>query len=480
MSFPLDCMLNCSNHGVCSSSDNTCECSEGYTGTGCQVSMCPADCNSDLGNGVCRHSPPSSPLQHFCLCEPGYYGDRCSLASENNSLLSRDDGSNDILSRQDPYVDYDGDKWHWLWEGHPFDELFTPRTSHGTVFISSLNKVYIFGGYDLNNILGDLLVYDFDNGAWLKVGDPDSKKLVKERNASRKLAHLMRFSSSFDPLTKRSDRLTGDSSRRFPLEQYPHTFPVKVTSSGNSRVGPHDTAEFTPASGVDSLPVGSLILGTTLQPQNFTFTVNTKNTVSVTLKQATDAEDDSHHRKKVFGSALGDQSISRRTVKPASTNPVALADTDAVLQETSSNDHQITDFSLAGSLKVKRDIDEDVNPAGQSNKVNFAPADGEVVMLVSNKENNDRPRAPLEDGSASRSRSPFITSAENQELGAVPQDFEPVIINKLISQFNKNEHEELLVSQLKMKEKVKRRLKSRPRRMVPPGSDLHRAAQTKT
>lgn len=57
-------------------------------------------------------------------------------------------------------------RWHTLYQGG-----IHPRTAHSAVYISEADSLYIFGGYDLNNILGDLVVFRFNTSMWYDRND---------------------------------------------------------------------------------------------------------------------------------------------------------------------------------------------------------------------------------------------------------------------------------------------------------------------
>lgn len=42
----------------------------------------------------------------------------------------------------------------------------TPRAAHTAVYISETDAIYVFGGYNLNFILGDLEIYRFSTSQW--------------------------------------------------------------------------------------------------------------------------------------------------------------------------------------------------------------------------------------------------------------------------------------------------------------------------
>jgi hypothetical protein len=55
------------------------------------------------------------------------------------------------------------DRWHWL--SHS-DGGLTPRAAHTAVYHKETDSLFVFGGYNLNNVLGNLEVYRFDTSRW--------------------------------------------------------------------------------------------------------------------------------------------------------------------------------------------------------------------------------------------------------------------------------------------------------------------------
>lgn len=54
-------------------------------------------------------------------------------------------------------------RWHWL--SHSEDGL-KPRAAHSAIYDTQTDSLYVFGGYDLNYVLGDLQVYRFNTSQW--------------------------------------------------------------------------------------------------------------------------------------------------------------------------------------------------------------------------------------------------------------------------------------------------------------------------
>ncbi|XP_066597515.1 multiple epidermal growth factor-like domains protein 8 isoform X2 [Prorops nasuta] len=123
-----DCPNNCTNHGKCI--NNTCFCENDWGGRDCSKALCPNNCNN---GGICGAKR--------CQCHRGFSGQSCSLNSTHP----------------------EGNKWHWL--SHSEGGL-TPRAAHIAVYVKSTDSLYVFGGYDLNYILGDLEIYRFNTSQW--------------------------------------------------------------------------------------------------------------------------------------------------------------------------------------------------------------------------------------------------------------------------------------------------------------------------
>lgn len=52
-------------------------------------------------------------------------------------------------------------RWHWL-----SGRGIKARAAHSGVYIKETDSLYVFGGYDLNQILGDLAIYKFNTSQW--------------------------------------------------------------------------------------------------------------------------------------------------------------------------------------------------------------------------------------------------------------------------------------------------------------------------
>lgn len=72
---------------------------------------------------------------YFCFYQ-GYSGKACSLHIDNNV----------------------GNEWHYLASAY---SGLTPRAAHSAIYIRETDSLYVYGGFDLNNVLGALQVKEF-------------------------------------------------------------------------------------------------------------------------------------------------------------------------------------------------------------------------------------------------------------------------------------------------------------------------------
>ncbi|XP_075992325.1 multiple EGF like domains 8 [Anticarsia gemmatalis] len=123
-----NCPNNCTGRGLCVS--NKCFCVGNWGGQDCSVELCPNACS---GNGHCKGDR--------CVCKKGYSGESCSLKK----------------------TDREGNSWHWL--SHT-ESGMSKRAAHTAVYVNHTDSLYVFGGYDLNKVLGLLEVYRFSTSQW--------------------------------------------------------------------------------------------------------------------------------------------------------------------------------------------------------------------------------------------------------------------------------------------------------------------------
>ncbi|XP_055375614.1 multiple epidermal growth factor-like domains protein 8 isoform X2 [Condylostylus longicornis] len=125
-----NCLNNCNNNGKCIG--HHCVCHGEWLGPDCENQACPDRCGEDFGRGKCVHG--------ICQCNEHFSGRYCDL-------------------KKYPL----GNNWHWLASEN---EGFTKRASHTAIYLEERDALYVFGGYDLNNVLSSLEIYNFSKSRW--------------------------------------------------------------------------------------------------------------------------------------------------------------------------------------------------------------------------------------------------------------------------------------------------------------------------
>lgn len=142
-----DCPNNCSGNGICF--HHRCVCNENWGGKDCSQKLCPENCGRSHNRGYC--------YQGKCICNEAYSGYSCSLTNKDN----------------------EGNKWHWL--SHTGGGM-TPRAAHTAVYVEETDQLYVYGGYDLNRVLGNLEVYHFQNSSWTTINGESLTDDIIETN----------------------------------------------------------------------------------------------------------------------------------------------------------------------------------------------------------------------------------------------------------------------------------------------------------
>ncbi|EDS32341.1 laminin subunit gamma-3 [Culex quinquefasciatus] len=126
-----NCPNNCTDHGKCV--DHTCVCNANWIGDDCSQDACPDGCGQSEGRGSCVGAQ--------CVCSSNYSGQSCSLHKTH------------------PVPN----EWHWLSNSK---NGLTPRATHTAVYYAPTDSLYVFGGYNLNKVLGSLSIYRFNTSRW--------------------------------------------------------------------------------------------------------------------------------------------------------------------------------------------------------------------------------------------------------------------------------------------------------------------------
>ncbi|XP_076804825.1 multiple epidermal growth factor-like domains protein 8 isoform X1 [Clavelina lepadiformis] len=134
--FIYSCPNNCSSQGRCLKSYNRCQCSYKWVGDDCSMPICPSDC---YPHGTCNLDDGSK----TCICNFGYIGIGCEMPREGQELA-------------DTFI---------LVYNNTFNEgKSTGLAGHAGAYVDPY--LWIFGGYDLNNVRGDLFQFNFTVNVW--------------------------------------------------------------------------------------------------------------------------------------------------------------------------------------------------------------------------------------------------------------------------------------------------------------------------
>ncbi|XP_021446912.2 multiple epidermal growth factor-like domains protein 8 isoform X1 [Oncorhynchus mykiss] len=127
------CPGACRGHGRCDTASSLCQCHLGWGGADCSTPLCPQAC---ILHGTCDKRG------EHCLCSSDFLGQSCQLGLRDDSGAGQ-----------------------W-WQVSGADPYMPPRTGSAGVYLSSTGAMYLFGGFDLNQALGDLVKYNFSLNQW--------------------------------------------------------------------------------------------------------------------------------------------------------------------------------------------------------------------------------------------------------------------------------------------------------------------------
>ncbi|KAJ2953641.1 hypothetical protein O0L34_g1253 [Tuta absoluta] len=161
-----NCPNNCTERGECMS--NKCICWGKWIGPDCSVEQCPNGCS---GNGQCKGDG--------CACKKGYSGESCSLKTH----------------------DKEGNSWHWL--SHS-ESGMTRRAAHTAVYVNQTDSLYVFGGYDLNKVLGLLEIYRFSTSRWYDENGKVLRRLPTSEEIDKSVLSLFTKGDGNWPIGNRS------------------------------------------------------------------------------------------------------------------------------------------------------------------------------------------------------------------------------------------------------------------------------------
>lgn len=140
---------DCTKQGKCVG--HQCVCKGDWIAKDCSVHACPDGCGAAEGRGVCSKEHcrcinvsmtvhdrifalyPARKFKFLIARLQGYSGKSCSLHKTNNVP----------------------NEWHFLASAY---SGLSPRAAHTAIYVQETDSLYVYGGYDLNNVLGALQV----------------------------------------------------------------------------------------------------------------------------------------------------------------------------------------------------------------------------------------------------------------------------------------------------------------------------------
>jgi hypothetical protein len=66
-----------------------------------------------------------------------------------------------------PVQNYVGNTWSLVSRELAPSERLTPRTGHSAAYHPGLDTLFVYGGHDLNTVLGDLQAFSFRDNRWI-------------------------------------------------------------------------------------------------------------------------------------------------------------------------------------------------------------------------------------------------------------------------------------------------------------------------
>nr|XP_041568334.1 multiple epidermal growth factor-like domains protein 8 [Taeniopygia guttata] len=149
------CPGGCSGRGRCVP-PGLCRCAPGWAGPACTARSCSAHCRPP--GGACNQETGA------CECRAGFLGFSCDLRLG------------------DPRG---GGRWYRLSDGDP---QFRPRAAAAGAVLPGTGMLYVFGGLDLNEALGDLVRYNFSSNRWERIPETPGSPAPAARHSHSAVA----------------------------------------------------------------------------------------------------------------------------------------------------------------------------------------------------------------------------------------------------------------------------------------------------
>ncbi|KAG1714971.1 Multiple epidermal growth factor-like domains protein 8 [Nymphon striatum] len=230
----LQCKNGCGS-GKHKCIEDSCVCEKNRYGMNCDQVICPNNCHQTrdkMGRllSFCNHELGR------CVCKEGYGGNDCSIELKYGDIvwttLFNPNTIQEDLIKPAKSLPRMGHSLHALADGHLLmfggysltggvrNDLFLlnieknswhqisesgnkprPRYFHGSAYVPSINKLYIYGGLDQNQVFNDFWMFDIDNLSWapLQVDDnlPPLAGLTLTNVMDKKLILIGGFSPEY-------------------------------------------------------------------------------------------------------------------------------------------------------------------------------------------------------------------------------------------------------------------------------------------
>jgi Galactose oxidase, central domain/EGF-like domain len=113
------------------------------------VAACPAACS---GRGTCAS-------EGRCVCHEGFHGPECAWPLVAATAAGQ---------------------WAWVTRG----DGLSGRAGHSAVYVAAADRLLVFGGHDLNAVLGRLQAFDFKSHSWLTLAEPQERPAARFGHAA--------------------------------------------------------------------------------------------------------------------------------------------------------------------------------------------------------------------------------------------------------------------------------------------------------
>ncbi|XP_007430507.1 multiple epidermal growth factor-like domains protein 8 [Python bivittatus] len=194
------CRPSCHFHQECQ--EGRCVCKNGYTGPSCKFQVCPGNCSTHAGQGVCNRR------LGLCVCSDGFAGADCSIPLDADKIIWETlidtqltaDTASRFLHRLGHTMVEGPDTTLWMFGGMSLREGMlgnvyrysiaerrwtqmlagtedrgpgpNPRYFHAAAYISSGKAMYVLGGLTADGVASDFWLLNLTTLQWRLMPDP--------------------------------------------------------------------------------------------------------------------------------------------------------------------------------------------------------------------------------------------------------------------------------------------------------------------